>query len=254
MDIKAFLEAIAKVNTIWSIAAFSIAAILAVVNLYLSSSSKASRPLASVIWGVVVIICVLGIMPIAAHTYLESQRMKLLTIYRVRVMVLDPKGVPVSGATLRTTASNETATTFQGIAEIAIPKGSLPVDGKVTIYADLDSAYLHGHTDLQLTDDPNPSTKIELRYEGNAIVIGLVEDDSGRVVPAAAVAVLGGESGVTSRDGTFTLKTSAAVGQLVRLHAEKPGYKPVDQYHPAGPEPVTIVLIREGAPRHKKLQ
>ena len=29
------------------------------------------------------------------------------------------------------------------------------------------------------------------------------------------------------------------------LHVEKPGYKPVNQWHPAGREPVTIILEPE---------
>jgi hypothetical protein len=28
------------------------------------------------------------------------------------------------------------------------------------------------------------------------------------------------------------------------IHAEKPGYKAVNQYHPAGEEPATIILER----------
>jgi hypothetical protein len=253
VETKGFLEAIASVNSTWSIAAFAIAAILAVLKLAAGRGPQAKGLLASsIVWGVVIVVCVLGVLPILADTYLKHAQQVTLTIYRVRVTVLDPQGVPVSGATLRSTASNETTTTSQGIGEVAIPKGSMPGDGKVTIYADLDPAFLHGHTDLQLADDPNPSVKIELKSNPNAVVTGLVEDESGAAVPDAAVSVLGGEAGVTSANGTFTLKTNAPVGQQVRLHAEKAGYNPVDQDRPAGPEPVTIVLVQKHARKRAK--
>jgi hypothetical protein len=157
---------------------------------------------------------------------------------------LDTEHVPVSGATLRTTASNETTQTFQGIGIVAVYRATMPANGKVTIYADLDSAFLHGHTDLELANDPNPSVTIELKANGNAAVSGFVEDNAGHAVSGATVTVLGGESSLTTPNGTFAVKTSAAVGQQVRLHVEKIGYQAVDQDHPAGREPVTIVLVR----------
>ncbi|HMJ86206.1 MAG TPA: carboxypeptidase-like regulatory domain-containing protein, partial [Vicinamibacterales bacterium] len=79
----------------------------------------------------------------------------------------------------------------------------------------------------------------------DATVAGLVQDDSGKAVAGATVSVVGGESGETSATGSFLLKTNAAAGQVVRLHAEKRGYATVDQDHPAGREPVTIILRAE---------
>jgi hypothetical protein len=128
----------------------------------------------------------------------------------------------------------------------------MPADGKVRIYADLDSDFLHGSTELQLANDPNPSVSIEVKSNPDAVVTGLVEDELGAAVAGAAVSVLGGETGVTSANGSFTLKTNAAVGKQVRLHTEKAGYNPVDQDHPAGREPVTIVLVHKRAARRKR--
>lgn len=74
------------------------------------------------------------------------------------------------------------------------------------------------------------------------MVSGLVADERHHAVPDATVTVLGGESGQTQANGTFSLKTNASVGQEVRIHVERPGYEAVDQEHPAGREPVTITL------------
>jgi len=194
----------------------------------------------------VVVICFLGALPTIARTYLDHERMKIGEVFRVRALVLDPQGVPVSGATLRTTASNETTTDAQGTAEVAIYRATMPADGKVTIYADLNSAFLHGHRDITLDKDPNPSVRIELKADGSATVSGLVEDQARRAISGASVSVLAGETGQTGANGMFTLKTNAGVGQMVRLHVDKAGCGSVDQDHPAGRGPVTIMLNCRG--------
>ena len=83
------------------------------------------------------------------------------------------------------------------------------------------------------------------RQPAAATVAGQVQDDSGKAVAGATVSAVGGEAGETSATGSFLLKTNAAAGQVVRLHAEKRGYAAVDQDHLAGREPVTIVLRAE---------
>jgi hypothetical protein len=240
VDLKDFLKAIGSISSSWSLAAYAIAAVIAILNVSASQHRKA--PTNSIIWALAVIICILGLAPTVANAYLSHLAAQALTVYRVRTLVLDPEHVPVSGATLRTTASNETTQTFQGVGIVAVYRATMPADGKVSIYADLDSAFLHGHTDVQLANDPNPSMTIELKANGNATVSGLVEDNAGHSVPGATVTALGGESGVTTPNGTFSVKTNAAAGQQVRLHVEKDGYRAVDQDHPAGREPVTIVI------------
>jgi hypothetical protein len=257
MDDKGLLGAIAHVNSIWSIAAFAIAAVVAVLKLALASPNAARRrgkaappaPGHSIVWPIVIVICLLGALPILANTYLESKRIQQQSLFRIRVTVLDPQGNPISGVTLRTTASNETTATADGAGIVTIPAGAMPANRKVTIFADLESAFLHGRATVQLADDPNPSVTIEIKSNRDATVTGLVEDEQGRAIVAATVHVLGGDAGETSATGTFTLKASAAVGQTVRLHAEKKGYKPVDQDHPAGREPATLVLTKEAVPR-----
>ena len=140
MDLKDLAGAIAHVNSAWSIAAFAIAAILGVLNRTLASTDAQKRrgkraPTVlsnSFVWPVVGAICFLGALPILANTYLESLKIQGGEFYRVRVIVLDPQGNPVPGATLRTTVSNETTATSQDTAVVTIPKALVPADGHDT--------------------------------------------------------------------------------------------------------------------------
>lgn len=250
MDGKDFVGSIANVNSAWSLAAFAISAVLVVLNRMVASpdaerrrGKKAPAVVSTrIALPLVAVIVLLGVLPLLADTYLKALDIKGDDIYRLRVTVLDPQGSPIDGATLRTTASNETTMTSQNTAVVAIPRGAVPADGAVSIFADLESAFLHGRTDVQLGDELNPPVTITLAAAPTAIVTGLVQDDVGRAVAGATVTVVGGESGVTSAAGTFTLKAGGAAGQVVRLHAEKLGHAPADQDHPAGTDPVTIVL------------
>ena len=179
MDITAFLKAIASVSGSWSLAAFSISALLAVLNV--TASRRRGALTNSIVWGIVVVICVLGLAPTIAQAYLR--RLEIIrTVYLVRIIVVDSQNVPVSGATIKTTVSSETTTTNQGIAQISIPQATVPKDGKITIYADLDSACAHGHKEIQLASDLNPQVTIGVSADSNAIS-GLVEDNAGGLFP-----------------------------------------------------------------------
>jgi hypothetical protein len=244
------LQAIAHVDSAWSIAAFAIAGILVALNLLVKTdtpgSGKRHRRAGilsnAIVWPIFIAICFLGALPILANMYVESLRLRGGEFYRVRVIVVGPEGTPVSGAVLRTNASNETTDTSQGTTVVTIPRASVPKDGIVSIFADLDSAFLHGRADVQLGDDLNPAVTITATAARDATISGLVQDDEGRAIAGATVIIVGGESGTTSAAGAFTLKAGAAIGQTVRVHAEKTGYAATDQDHPAGREPVTIVL------------
>jgi hypothetical protein len=248
LSIDALVHAIASVNSGWRIAAFAIAGILVVAKLVLDSGDKAKgKPDHKTLLLLAGLICVLGLAPIFAEVYLRHSGPR--DVYRVRVLVINPQNIPVTGATLRTPALNDTAVTSQGVAELTIPRATLSADGKITIFADLNEEALHASQEIQLADNPNPTMTIKLNLLPDAIVSGLVEDESSRAISGATVSVLGGETGLTTPNGTFTLKANAAVGQEVRLHAEKTGYQSVDQDHPAGRGHVTIVLAHVRPPR-----
>lgn len=242
MSLDPLIKAIASVNNIWRIAAFAIAAILIALRLVLGSGRDKKPAQGKLLFLVASCICILGLAPILADAWLKAKPSGRPDVYHLRIIVLDPQHTPVTGATLRTAALNDAATNDQGIAELTIPRATLSADGKITIYAGLDSADLHASKDIELAADPNPIATIELTASRDAVVSGLVEDDKLHAIAGATVSILGGESGLTKANGTFTLKANAAVGQQVRLHADKPGYQAVDQDHPAGRGDATIVL------------
>jgi len=257
LSLDPLVKAIASVSDGWRIAAFAIAGLLVATRLVLApgraSRKSGGKPeQGKILFLVASFICILGLTPILADAWLKSKPAGPPDVYRLRVIVLDPQHTPVTGAILRTAALNDTATNDKGVAELTLPRATLTAGGKITIYADLDAAGLHASMDIQLAADPNPTETIELKSVRDAIVSGLVEDDHSSAISGATVSILGGETGLTGPDGTFTLKANAAMGQEVRLHVEKAGYQPVDQDHPAGRGEATIVLtpIPPGNQRH----
>jgi predicted RecA/RadA family phage recombinase len=230
------------VKTSLALAAFAIAATVAAYKSFLTKPTSATQ---KAFWAVAAAVCAIAIITILA----EGRRGDV--IYRVRVTVVDAHNVPVDGAVVRVTAANEAKTAPDGSAELAIPRGSLPQDGGVTIYVDKEAAFLHGSKQLTLGGDPNPSITIAVVASETAEVSGAVQDDSGHAVAGARVTVPGGEAVSTDADGNFKLPAHAARDQKVLIHAEKSGYTPTSQYHPAGDGRAVLVLRHETHPRRK---
>lgn len=167
-------------------------------------------------------------------------------IYRVRVTVIDPQRRPVEEAKVWSTVGGEPKRVAGGW-QFDIPSASVPADRQVTFHATKENAFLVGERGLKLERDANPAVTIQLiKNDKEVIVRGVVLDEANNAVGGARVNVVGyeSESVVTQPNGGFVLPAHAAVGQQVLLHAEKPGYRAVSQYHPAGEEPVTIILER----------
>jgi hypothetical protein len=229
---------IAEIKTSWALAAFAIAVLALLSNAFRTKPNSAMRKTTLVIAGIV---CFLAVVPMITDAFLKSRRLDVESIYRVRVTVVDSENVPVDGASVRVTAASEAKTAPDGSAELAIPRGSLPQDGKVVVYADKNAAFLHGHKNMSMAADPNPSVTVTVIANRTAEVKGVVQDNLGRVIAGARVSVLGGNAITTDADGRFRLPAQASSGQKVLLHVEKPGYVPQNQYHPAG-EPLILVL------------
>jgi hypothetical protein len=167
-------------------------------------------------------------------------------IYRVRVTIIDPQRRPVEEVKVWSTIGGEPKKVAGGW-QFDIPSASVPVDGKVTFHASKETAFLTGERGIKLDRDANPVVTVELfRNVKEVIVRGIVLDEANNAIGEVRVNIVGYESElvITQPNGGFVLPAHAAVGQQVLLHAEKPGYKAVNQYHPAGEEPVTIILER----------
>lgn len=164
-------------------------------------------------------------------------------IYRVRVTVLDEQGKPTEDADVTNTFGGE-AKKVKGGWQFDIPAASKPKDGKLTVMAMKESAFLSGKTDLTLVSDANPAVTINLKRDDSARVRGQVVDSKNRAIMGARVFIVGfeGDIVITKEGGNFELPAHAAVGQTVKLHAEKAGFLAVTQEHPAGDHPATLVL------------
>lgn len=218
----------------WKLAAFAIAAVLAI--------AIKQKVVPKATWWMIALLVAI---PIGASIYqdvLKAKNAKGDSVYRVRVTVLDLQGQPLDGARVRSTVGGEKLTA-DGSAQLIIPAATLPQDGKLTIFAAQESTGLAGRADLQLGDDRNPALTIPLT-RSEASVRGQVIDKRGNAVAGARVSVVGygTEAVTTGADGNFVLPAHAAIHQQVELHAERPGYKAVNQFHPAGDTAATLVL------------
>jgi len=232
----------AGISNQWSLAAFAIAAIL-----YFLLKRRGKIP--AVAWASIAAILILGLTPIVASVYVQRAGIADLAsaIYRVRVTVLDPQQMPIDSAKVWSSMGGEPKRVTGGW-QFDIPAASKPADGRLTVYASVAEAFLGGRRELRLGDDRNPSITIQLARDASASVRGIVVDQAGHAIANARVSVAGYESeGTTTQvGGSFQLPAHAARGQQTQLHAEKEGYKAVNQWQPAGDDPSTLVLEREG--------
>jgi hypothetical protein len=226
-------EVAARISTPWALAAFAIAAIIV---LLLAKRRGKVPPIA---WAAIVAILLLVLAP----TLVEHSS---ATIYRVRVTVVGPAGTPVEEARVWSSMGGEPKKVAGGW-QFDIPAAARPADGKLTVWASLEAAYLKGSREMRLAEDRNPAVTIRLNGDQTATLRGIVLDRRGRAIVGARVSVAGyqSEAAVTREGGDFILPAHAASAQNVLLHAEASGYKGVTQWHMAGDQPATIVLDRK---------
>jgi hypothetical protein len=228
-------EVIPKVASPWNLAAFALAIVLYLVL------KKRRREVPFAAWVVIVLLVAI---PVGASVY--SGLPAKPSIYRLRATVVDPQNVPVEDAKLWSSFGGEPKRVAGGW-EFDIPEENKPKEGKLTIFASKESAFLTGQADLTLGSDRNPAVTIRLKVDKDSVKVrGQVIDREKRGVSGARVFVVGYEADavITKEGGNFELPAHAAVNQPILLHAEKPGYKPARQPHPAGDEPAELILNR----------
>lgn len=196
---------------------------------------------------VVAVITVMGGLGVAfLNGWFGGQKQSLMvdtSIYRVRVTVLDEQGKPTEDADVTSTFGGEVKKVKSGW-QFDIPAASKPKDGKLTLIATKESAFLKGEEAFTLEKEMNPAVIVKMQRTATAKVRGQIVDSKNRGVAGARVFVVGFEDDVviTKEGGNFELPAHAAVGQTVNLHAEKAGFLAVTQEHPAGDHPATLVL------------
>ncbi len=157
------------------------------------------------------------------------------SIYRVRVTVVDDKGTPTEEAKVWSLFGGEPKRVAGGW-QFDIPSASKPKDGKMTIFASKESAFLKGEAPLTLDKEVNPALTINLKRDASAKVRGQIVDNKNRGIAGVKVFVVGydAEAVTTKEGGNFELPAHAAIDQQVLVHAEKAGYRGADRHHPAG--------------------
>jgi Carboxypeptidase regulatory-like domain len=230
---------VSAISNPFNLAAYALAVILALV---LRARQK-DKPVPSVVWGTVLL---LVLIPTGFSLYQEIIKAKSKdTIYRVRVTVLNDQKLPTEDARIWSSIGGEPMKVAGGW-HFEIPAAKKPQEGKLTIFASQESAYLTGSHELQLSADYNPAVVIPLERDTSAKVRGQVVDSRGRAVAGASVFVVGyeAEAVITKESGYFELPAHAAVGQYVRLYAKKRGYGAADLNLQAGNEPAVLQLQR----------
>src|SRR5215471_10052793 len=85
-------QAAGKVSSVWSLAAFAIAAVI------FFGTKAAKGKVHPIAWGVVVCIVLLGLVPIIGSFLVQARQDEDTAIYRVRVVVVGSDGVPSNDA------------------------------------------------------------------------------------------------------------------------------------------------------------
>src|SRR5215475_1614484 len=181
---------------------------LAVVLILVLKTRQKDRSIPPVAWAVVVL---LVFVPTSFSLYQEIIKAKSIeaskdTIYRVRITVLNDLKLPIENARVWSSIGGEPMKVAGGW-HFEIPAAKRPQDGKLTIFASQEEAYLKGSYELQLNTDYNPAVVIRLERDASAKIRGQLVDSRGRAVAGARVSVVGygDESVITKEGGNFEL-------------------------------------------------
>ena len=237
--IDSWLKAAGSVSSAWSLSAFAIAAILALLTAKSTGRWQTSR------WIGVIAIALLGLVPIVGSQYVQHRRNESTAqqVYRIHVSIYGPKGQPIDQARVWSSVGGEPKQVSGGW-QIDVPASVIPHDRRVRISSSVEPAFLTGHSNISLAGDYNPSVMITLAQDTSAEVGGIIVDANHRSIAGVRVSVVGfsTEAVTTDTSGGFRLQAHAADNQQVEIHAEKLGYDSVDVFQLAGDLRMTIVM------------
>jgi hypothetical protein len=239
MQMLETFEVARKINSKWSLVAFAISALLAIVGFLLRKRGKKTGFALTAVFVIALLIAILGLAPIVAPYYIMSR-----SIYRVRAIVLDVQKLPVDDANVTSSMGGEPKRVAGGW-EFDIPAAAKPDDGKLTIYASLPSAFLTGRVEVRLAADFNPLATVQLARDTSARVRGVVVARSGHPVSGAKIGVVGyaSEAVITPANGDFNLVAHAAEGQQTELVVQKAGFLPTRKWCQAGEDHAQTIIL-----------
>jgi TIR domain len=165
-------------------------------------------------------------------------------IYAVRVQVVDPKGQPVTGSTIRASTGNEPQRTPDGWWEVEIPAAKVPAASRITLWAEHPD-WGGNRKDLILGADPNVQVEIRLKAP-ESWLRGQVIDERGRGLEGVRVSRQDGtlEEALTDSEGRFALTLSVPPETRIRLRADPKAKSlaPADTFCLAGRDTCSILL------------
>jgi hypothetical protein len=244
--IPAWFDSAVKVANQYSLAAYAIAALLAVVG-YIARTRLLQRPwlLAVVVAAVVLIVAI----PVAALVYIK--RVESMGIYRISVTATDSKGLPVEHPNVRASVPAQSYDIGSSVQLEVVP-GHLSKGSTLTIYADDPATKEQGEEKFTLGDDWSPSISVPL-HSIPSEVRGNVIDTIAAPISEAEVSIAGyNEHTTTDSRGLFVIQTAVPKGDVVYLLVQKAGYTPVRQQHISGAAPATIMLEKSSSRRLQK--
>jgi hypothetical protein len=165
--------------------------------------------------------------------------------YEMKVLVVDPAGRPVEDAKVWMSLGGEPRRVSGGW-QFDIPWDPQQVRRRIKVFASRESAFLAGVTEYELGTNRYPVVSVRLEKSPPADIRGIVVDETGHGIGSVTIGVVGASDIVaTGTNGHFSLPTDATDGEQVLVRAYKTNYMPVTQWHPAGRQPVTIILQRQ---------
>ncbi len=235
-----WLRVAEKIKDQYSLAAYSIAAIMAIVGV-IKRDKLLRKPFLLVI--IVIAVVVSASLPAISNYALKRLTVNSETAYRITVSVVNSDGSTTRNPLVDTDIPSHAYQIGDSI-QVEIAETHIPADRKITLKAKDASGLVEAQKEIELGEDRNPRVTVTLEPKPSAIR-GNVLDVNGSGVEGATVSVLGyKESVVTSQGGLFIIDTHAPSGEAVTLLVEKPGFKSERQQHIAGPTPATIVLAK----------
>jgi len=167
-----------------------------------------------------------------------------VSMYALRVQVLDPDGHPVEGAIVRTSVGNEPHRLPDGWWEIQIPAAKVATGGLASVWVE-HKDWSGSKADIHLGNDPNPRLEVRL-HEPHSWIRGRVVDTRDRALPDVRVSLQDGtgETALTDADGRFELKLAVPADRRIRLRAERRDLRPADEFCYSSRDGCAIIMER----------
>ena len=163
--------------------------------------------------------------------------------FLLQVTVLDLRDEPVYDARVWSSFGGAPKQTAGGW-QFDIPVGTVPADGKLTIFAE------HGTLKGQVTTSLDTERTVDVAVRLSQLqssIRGVIVDRAKAPVTGAQVSVLGSPDEIvaTQDDGGFALPSHTVEGGKITLHIEHPEFPPHNHEYDISDTSPTITLYRE---------